>query len=221
MNWEKSKVLSPLKKEFLEAFFERETRFFLTGGTALGVFYLQHRISYDLDLFSVNDFDWHDVDAALRDACREINADVEIIKSARYFRRYRLTRNSESELVDIVRDFNPQVDESKSSYGKINVDTIHEILLNKICTLISRCEIKDLIDLYFLDKNGFRVEDYVEEAKVKDGGLDPAMISYILARVKIDELPDYLVQNVSRKEFCDYVEHLRIYLASLAFPDSD
>jgi len=30
------------------------------------------------------------------------------------------------------------------------VDTLHEILLNKICTLVSRCEVKDLLDLYFL-----------------------------------------------------------------------
>ena len=43
MNWEKSKALTPLKRDFLKAFFEREHRFFLTGGSALGIFYLQHR----------------------------------------------------------------------------------------------------------------------------------------------------------------------------------
>jgi len=52
MSWENSKAITPLKREFLKAFCLREKRFFLTGGSALGLFYLQHRFSYDLDLFS-------------------------------------------------------------------------------------------------------------------------------------------------------------------------
>jgi len=76
MNWEESKILTPLKRDFLKAFFEREQRFFLTGGAALGVFYLQHRRSYDLDLFSAKEFDWLEVDGTIRDACRQIHAEV-------------------------------------------------------------------------------------------------------------------------------------------------
>ncbi len=49
MNWEKSKALTTLKRDFLCAFFARNNSFFLTGGSALGIFYLQHRYSYDLD----------------------------------------------------------------------------------------------------------------------------------------------------------------------------
>ena len=50
MNWEESKALTPLKRDFLKGFFDRGQSFFLTGGSALGIFYLQHRLSYDLDL---------------------------------------------------------------------------------------------------------------------------------------------------------------------------
>ncbi len=32
-------------------------QFYLTGGTALAEFFLQHRLSEDLDFFSENDFD--------------------------------------------------------------------------------------------------------------------------------------------------------------------
>ena len=53
MTWENSKAITPLKRDFLKAFFSREKRFFPTGGSALGLFYLQHRYSYDLDLFLV------------------------------------------------------------------------------------------------------------------------------------------------------------------------
>ena len=41
-NWEKSKALTPLKKDFLKEFFLIEDRFFLTGGSALGIFYFDH-----------------------------------------------------------------------------------------------------------------------------------------------------------------------------------
>ncbi len=50
-------VLTQLQRRFLQAFFVREvgTRFFLTGGTALAAFYLHHRLSGDVDLFTTDD----------------------------------------------------------------------------------------------------------------------------------------------------------------------
>src|SRR5437773_2130277 len=44
--------LSPLQEEILGAFFQREDRFFLTGGAALAGFHLMHRRTADLDLFT-------------------------------------------------------------------------------------------------------------------------------------------------------------------------
>lgn len=45
--------LANLQKQFLKRFFTRETKFFLTGGAALVGFYLHHRQTKDLDLFSL------------------------------------------------------------------------------------------------------------------------------------------------------------------------
>lgn len=47
--------LSALQLDFLRAFFQREDRFFLTGGAALVGFYQGHRQTYDLDLFTLED----------------------------------------------------------------------------------------------------------------------------------------------------------------------
>ena len=47
--------LSPLQHDRLTAFFAREDRFFLSGGAALAGFYLRHRETHDLDLFTLND----------------------------------------------------------------------------------------------------------------------------------------------------------------------
>ncbi|MBN1138047.1 MAG: nucleotidyl transferase AbiEii/AbiGii toxin family protein [Anaerolineae bacterium] len=51
------KWLTPLQLAVLEQFFATEAgkRFFLTGGTALAAFHLHHRLSVDLDLFTLDD----------------------------------------------------------------------------------------------------------------------------------------------------------------------
>lgn len=54
-NLKNNPILTPFQKEFLKEFFKSEIgkNFFLTGGTALSAFYLAHRYSYYLDLFSL------------------------------------------------------------------------------------------------------------------------------------------------------------------------
>ena len=47
--------LTALQKDFLNAFFGHEDRFFLTGGAALAGFHLGHRETHDLDLFTLSD----------------------------------------------------------------------------------------------------------------------------------------------------------------------
>jgi hypothetical protein len=38
MNWAESKACTSLKRDFLQTWFAQEQRFFLTGGSALGLF---------------------------------------------------------------------------------------------------------------------------------------------------------------------------------------
>lgn len=50
-------ILTSLQEEVLRIFDETEEAelFYLTGGTALAAFYLQHRLSRDLDLFTTEE----------------------------------------------------------------------------------------------------------------------------------------------------------------------
>jgi hypothetical protein len=48
-------ALSPFQRALLEAFFRRSPAFYLTGGAALAGFYLGHRRTEDLDLFTTED----------------------------------------------------------------------------------------------------------------------------------------------------------------------
>jgi len=220
MNWEKSNAITPLKRDFLQAFFSKEKRFFLTGGSALGLFYLERRYSYDLDLFTTETPEWLEVDGVLRLCAREIGAVETILRDSPTFRRYQLRREGESEIVDFVLAIDKQLDEIKTVFAPVHVDTLREIFVNKITTLISRCELKDLVDLYFLEKEGMRVEAYFEEAMQKDGGLDPAMISCILKSIQIQELPDYLIKPLTLDALRGFIEDLRERMAILAYPEA-
>ena len=103
----------------------------------------------------------------------------------------------------------------------VRVDTLHEIMVNKITTLISRCEVKDIVDLYFLEKAGLRVERHFEEARQKDGGLDPGMVSLLLDSVTIAEVPDYMIQPLDLEELRAFVDDLKRRMALMAYPDAD
>ena len=77
---------------------------------------------------------------------------------------------------------------------------------------------KDIIDLYFLSKNGFDVISNFDVAMKKDGGLDPAILSYIISSIEIKELPDYLIDNVSLNNLNEFLSTLKEDLAKIAFP---
>ncbi len=220
MNWEESRALTALKRDFLKAFSERSDAFFLTGGSALGIFYLGHRLSFDLDFFTTGPgVDWHVLENDVRAVASLISATVRPITAAPSFHRFELSRGTDREILDFVLEMTPQVDVQKQRFGSIRVDTLREIMVNKICTLAGRCETKDLIDLYFLYKRGLTVKDHMDAARKKEGGLDPAMVSYILARAKIDNLPDYLLESVDLHDFAAFVRNLQKEFAAMAFPD--
>jgi len=219
MSWEESRALTPLKREFLKAFFERSDAFFLTGGSALGVFYLQHRLSFDLDFFTTDgNLNWHVLDNEVHAIARSMATGCASVTTSPSFRRYELTRAAEREILDFVIEYAPQVDSQKERIGKLRVDTLREIMVNKICTLIGRCEVKDVVDLYFLEKRGFRVADHFETAKQKEGGLDPAMLSFILARMPIERVPDYVLEPLEIEDLRAFVDSLRQLFADMAYP---
>ena len=221
MNWENSSASTALKRDFLKSFFAHDRRFFLTGGSALGLFYLDHRRSYDLDLFSGERMDWVEIDGTIRLCGEEIGAELDLLRDSPTFRRYRMRRLDETEIVDVVMGAGLQIDMDKPWIDGVRVDTMHEIFLNKITTLIGRSEIKDLVDLYFLEKAGFRVEDHFQEATMKDGGLDPAMISLLLNSLRVTEVPDYMIKPLTLKELKEFAEDLRQRMALMAFPGPD
>jgi hypothetical protein len=218
MSWENSKALTPLKRDFLEAFFARDQSFYLTGGSALGIFYLEHRLSYDLDLFTPDPVNWHLLENLIVEISEVISGVCRTVTASPRFYRFELRRGGEMEVLDFVVERITQIDSVKAQFGSVRVDTLREIGVNKICTLISRCELKDVIDLYFLRKRGFDILGHFEAAKTKEGGLDPAMIAFLLSQLEVDRVPAYVIAPLDLGDLRVFIAWLRESMAARSFP---
>jgi hypothetical protein len=84
--------------------------------------------------------------------------------------------------------------------------------------LISRTEIKDYIDLYFLGRAGYPLENYIKPAQQKDAGVSQAMLAFVLSEVKLLKLPDFMIAPLSIKDLQEYFQSVARKLAVESFP---
>jgi hypothetical protein len=173
--------LDPLQRDVLREFFARERSFFLTGGAALAGFYLGHRKTEDLDLFSAPGTDLAVGDRALAAAALACGATVRAQNASPDFHRWLVSRGDESTLVDLVIDRAPMIETTKAVFDGVRVDSLREIAANKICTLVGRTETKDLRDLrLLLELPGIGLTQALDDAAIKEGGADPATVAWVL-----------------------------------------
>ena len=156
--------------------------FFMTGGTTLAVFYLHHRLSEDIDLFSIHYNDLNPIDVALG---RIFRNDLATMQSSSGFSSYLI----KGVKVDIVFDPLSIPVERPAVHLKtgniIVVDTMGNIASNKLSAVVSRTEAKDMIDLYFIastvwadDKKEKFLKCYDQARKKEALFDDPATASY-------------------------------------------
>lgn len=208
--------LSRLQEKVLLGFFSKTRSFFLTGGAALAAYHLGHRTTDDLDLFT-SSADLDEGVSALQSVADEEGASIQALRTSPDFRRFLLTFGGESVVVDLVRDRAPQIHVEKLDRDGVLVDPPAEILANKLCTLLSRGEVRDLVDVLFLERAGLRVEDALAPASTKDGGLTPAQLAWVLSQITVG--PDARIPGgITPDELRSFLEDLVSRLARLAWP---
>lgn len=139
----KAGYASARQRELLLALSPLLPDFFLTGGTALSVFYLHHRVSEDLDFFTNVSLETYDLPALLK----EKSSNFRILRQAESF----ISAIADGVKVDFVNsqlelDFNRIQVAVDGSF--ITVDAFENIFANKLTTLISRGDPKDFIDFH-------------------------------------------------------------------------
>ena len=84
----------------------------------------------------------------------------------------------------------------------IHVDTPHEILINKLCALLSRGETRDLVDVDALLTAGGDLERALADASRKDGGFSALTLAWVLqsldtaADAELESLRDALIERL-------------------------
>ena len=211
--------LTALQRDVLEAFFQRERGFFLTGGAALAGFHLGHRTTDDLDLFTLQQAAFERSRFVLADVAAAISAQLDVRQDAPGFRRVVLSRGDEGLVVDLVKDVSAQLHPDKLERDHIVVDPADEILANKLTAIVGRAEKRDLIDVMLLERAGYSIEAALPAALAKDGGCTPATLAWLLSEVKIPdgiELP----AGVAPAELRAYLAELIRRLLVLAAPEA-
>lgn len=165
---------SPIQREILLKFlthpFIRES-FFLTGGTALSVFYLYHRVSDDLDLFSLQSVDFSEIDYWLRSSWKETCSKI---KQGPNFLSFLIEGTKVDFVIDALSNKKNRERVEFENDQSLLIDNIDNIASNKLSCIVSRTEPKDFIDTYFLFKNypDLKIEDVYKNAKSKDAIFD-------------------------------------------------
>lgn len=211
--------LNDLQRALLDGLAER-AHFYLSGGAALSAFFLHHRRSLDLDLFVVDAESLDGLEAQLRQLCAERGWLAEELRRYPGFRRYLVREAAEETIVDLVHEPVAQIVPlgAKPNFARLTVDALDDLVANKLCALLGRGDIKDLVDLYFLTEAGIDVLDYFEAARRKDGGMEATTLAYVLSGMRTDSASLLLFEPLPAETLGAFRDRLVERLVHSAWP---
>jgi hypothetical protein len=166
-------ILSGFQATFLQFFAELpdQERFYLTGGTALSEYYLGHRLSYDLDLFTSEADLIVPFSYRVEEAASSAGMHVEVVRRFASFVEFQVTRGEDELKVDLALDAAFRFAPTELSDTGVWVNDFQDIQTDKTLAFFGRAEPRDAIDLYFLlQKTSF--EELTDLAHQKDSGFD-------------------------------------------------
>jgi len=142
------KKLYSLQDEVLEIVFKVEDEFYLTGGTALSRFYQEKRYSDDLDFFTNSSTRFN---FAVKNILIELSKEFAVATKLDSKDFVRIEINGLLQ-VDFINDRAPRYKEPRVLENGYKIDTIENILSNKITAVIGRDNPKDIFDIYLISK---------------------------------------------------------------------
>ncbi len=208
-------ILSKKQIEFLDIFNNEKTltkSFYLTGGTALSEFYLKHRYSEDIDLFSENEFSILALRAFIKKAEEKLKAkkvDYQNFLGLHTF--FFLFPNNEALKIDFNYYPFPRIMKGLKAKNII-IDSDYDIAVNKIHTIAMQPRARDFIDIYFLIKEkNYALQSLLLKAKAKfDWHIDPFQLgSRLLQAQNVHDFPRMLKQINHREWQAFFVNEAR------------
>lgn len=208
-------ILTDNQKSLLARFGASQLRgsFYLTGGTALSAVYLQHRLSEDLDFFTENDFGIEEILAFVNSLPGVQDTQYE----RKYDRRIFLLHyaNTPAMKVEFTRYPFARVEAGPIIDG-IQIDSLQDILVNKLMAMTDRLDAKDYVDLYcaFRTRPELDLEKLIDQTTVKFGVKG---VRYILSGRFLQPPPWGVLSMLTQLNKEDmthfYSQHAKVWIA--------
>ncbi|MDP3298453.1 MAG: nucleotidyl transferase AbiEii/AbiGii toxin family protein [Thermodesulfovibrionia bacterium] len=170
-------ILYPLQDKVFPLF--NGTPFYLTGGTALSRGYYNHRFSDDLDYFVNYHTDFRRISEIQIEKLVKAFEKTEVDYKGEYF--YRIFVNQGKLKIEMVNDVPSHIGKLVNHPVLGIIDSKENILANKLTAVADRTLPKDMVDIYFLLKDGLSIKNALTDAESKAAGISPLLIAKILA----------------------------------------
>ncbi len=202
------KILTKNQIVVLEAIGKEKTLrkdFYLTGGTALAAFYLQHRYSEDLDFFSENEVDPLAINVFFKK--NKQNLSITKIDFEQSYNRNLFFLYFKGETLKTEFTYFPfkRIENGPKAY-QVEIDSLLDIAVNKLFTIYQRSKARDYIDLYVISRvRNFTIADLIKKAKIKfDWHIDPLQLGTQF--VKAENVKDYprLIVDIKPEDWINF-----------------
>jgi len=147
-----NRILIPNQRLFLHEFVKSDLRdvFRLTGGTALSAFYLEHRLSEDLDFFSSEIVPL----TVIENFLKSVDSVMEISFSKLFDRNIFDLMMTDRGLLKLEFTQTTLINiEEYALIDNLRIDSFLDIVVNKLCAIADRYDAKDYVDVYCALKN--------------------------------------------------------------------
>ncbi len=198
--------LYPLQDSVLNSLSKLDLTFYLTGGTALGRYYLNHRFSDDLDFFFNRATDFQkETQSAIEKLNQTFVVDVRV-ESESYVQLMIQLKQLDLK-VEFVNDVGYRYGQPLSTPLFPRTDHWRNILSNKI-TALSREAPKDIADIIFMSRSfEFNWVEIIREAGQKDSWINELEVFKMVDKYPIEKLS--IVNWINEPNYLDLKNSLK------------
>jgi len=164
--------------------------FYLGGGTALAEFYLQHRVSEDLDFFSETEFDPFTITTFFKKIQKKLR--IKKIDYQQSFNRNLFFITVDNNTIKTEFTYYPfRTIEKGEKIKNLKIDSLLDIAVNKVFTIYQKPRSRDFIDLYLImKKKRWSLKSLLKKARLKfDYHID--LLQFGSQLLKVEEVKDY------------------------------
>jgi len=143
-------LLTPLQRACLAAFagLPDQAHFYLSGGTALAEFYLGHRLSFDLDLFTPEEALILPTSYLIETTAPRYGLQVSVIRRFATSVELVIGRDQDQVRVDLALDSPFRLEPPSPTEIGVMVNSYRDLVVDKLLAYYGRAEPRDAVDLY-------------------------------------------------------------------------